>query len=216
VSFEIPAPHMNRSLLPGVVALAALAAGCASPSQRHNHWNASSVEASLASYFLGYDTDTGLSYRDQRWRDERQISQTMTRHLLNWNSENPFQKPSRYGPDSPRDIPHSPIPYAQYYFGWESLVWGAIIYGWTGTFIPIPVGAIIGTFEPGGGREFAMGFSEALEPVRVLTVSFVNETVGEGGPVIGLFAGSARSVQDQNLEEAKAQDKPARQGHWMK
>ena len=58
-------------------------------------------------------------------------------------------------------------------------------------------GSIIATFQKGGGTEFWGGFTETLRPVRVMTATFVNETVGPNGPVVGIFTGGDYVYPDE-------------------
>ena len=195
----------------GLVALSLAAApfvstGCiSSPNPSYNHWSIASVEGSMANYFLGFDPDETGSYRNQVWADKLAINLTGQRHLLNWNPMNPNQKPAPrpYG-YTPAGVAYAPLPDFLWYFHVESIVWGLTIAAATGgTFIPIPVGTIMGQFAPGGGEEFAAGMGHLTTPVKVFTVSFVNETIGEGGPIIGIFGGAAQSVQREHVEAAK-------------
>ncbi len=45
----------------------------------------------------------------------------------------------------------------------------------------MPIDSIIGTFEPGGGDEFAAGFHEFFNPLAVVTTSFFYDAIGFNG-----------------------------------
>jgi hypothetical protein len=201
----------GRSGARRLLALALLAApfasaGCiTSPNPSWNHWSMSSVEGSMANFFLGYDPDVTGSYRNQVWADKLSINLTAQRHLFNWNPMNPNQPaaPRPFG-YTPAGVAYAPLPDFAWYMHAESIVWGGILMAATaGTFIPIPVGTVLGQFAPGGGEEFARGMGQVATPVKVLSVSFVNETIGEGGPVVGIFGGAAQGVQRERIEAAK-------------
>ncbi|MFT7669871.1 MAG: hypothetical protein ACI8X5_002578 [Planctomycetota bacterium] len=124
---------------------------------------------------LGYDADVDGSYREYQWQNKLHIAKTLQRHLLNWNPDNPFQEsdPDYY---AARPI-NSPLPNPLNYFHVESVVMGAVILASGGTFIPLPIDSIIGTLEPGGEEEFVAGLSTAFMPLRVLTVSFLDDAL---------------------------------------
>ncbi len=137
-----------------------LAVSCQSaPSQESSHWNLNSVIPRASYNFLGYREDLSDSYRDQLWEDKQSINLTVKRHFMNVNPENPFQANWAY--DGPRP-PHSLLPNPWNYMHAESLVIGGVLAAWTGTFLPIPVGSLIGTLLPGGFAEFGEGIGNTL------------------------------------------------------
>ena len=160
-----PHPSPSRSFLAtalvAVVALLPAAVSCTSPSPWGGHWNADSLGPRLSKSFLGYRDDLAwASYREFQWQEKRDINMTLRRHFLNNNPDNPFQ------PDDPSLTqvrgPHSLLPDPLYYFHIESLAWGLVFLSATGVFLPIPVGSLIATFEPGGFAEFGRGFTETF------------------------------------------------------
>lgn len=166
---------MKRLLL--VCALPALLASCvSSPSPAYNHWSARSISPQMAWHFLGYQPDKDGSYADRLWMDRKNIDLTLQRHFLNWNPMSPFQ-PEDSSHYHPRPT-HSPLP-------------NAIPYA-----VMLP-GSIFASFEKGGGTEFWSGVSETLRPVRVMSATFVNETVGPNGPVVGIFTGGDYEPPEQ-------------------
>lgn len=146
-----------------------------SPSKAHDHWNAASVAPQMSRVFLGYEPDVDGLYVDYQWQNKLHIAKTLQRHFLNWNPDNPFQPedPDYY---APRPV-HSPFPNPINYFNWESLAWGAVMYGVTGTFIPLPVDSLIATFSDGGAEEFVAGLSLTFKPLRVITISFFDDAL---------------------------------------
>ena len=157
-------------------AAALLLASCVtSPSEANDHWSGRSVAPQMSRVFLGYDPDTDGEYVDYQWQNKLHIAKTLQRHFLNWNPDNPFQ-PEDEDYYAERPI-HSPLPNPLNYFHVESLVFGAIFYG-AGAFVPIPVDSIIATLAPGGGEEFVAGLSLTFRPLRVLTVSFMDDALG--------------------------------------
>ena len=129
----------------------------------------------VARITLGYEPDVDGEYIDYQWQNKLHIAKTLQRHFLNWNPDNPFQ------PDDPdyhatRPI-HSPLPNPLNYFHVESLVIGAALLG-TGTFIPLPIDSVIATLAPGGPEELVAGLSVAFRPLRVVTVSFLDDALG--------------------------------------
>jgi hypothetical protein len=165
---------MKSPLLLGGAAAAIVLSSCvSSPSKVNEHWSSESVAPRVARFMLGYDPDTDGTYKDYQWDNKLHIAKTVQRHFLNWNPDNPNQPDD---PDYYAERPvHSPLPNPINYFHFESLVMGAVLMGATGTFIPVPVDSIIGTLEPGGGDEFVSGLSMTFEPMRVLTVSFMDD-----------------------------------------
>jgi len=167
---------MKTPALLSAAAAALLFSSCvSSPSKINEHWSSDSIAPRAARFLVGYDPDTDGTYKDYQWENKLHIAKTMQRHLLNWNPDNPNQleDPDYYAP-RPN---HSPLPNPINYFHFESLVIGAAIYGAGGVFIPIPIDSIIGTLEPGGGDEFVAGLSATFAPLRVLTVSFMDDAL---------------------------------------
>lgn len=167
---------MKTTALLSAAACALLFSSCvSSPSKANDHWNNESIAPRVARVMLGYDPDVNGSYRDYQWENKLHISKTLQRHLLNWNPDNPFQKddPDYYAP-RPN---HSPLPNPLTYFHIESAAIGAILYAAGGAFMPIPIDSIIGTLEPGGEEEFVAGLSTTFRPLRVLTVSFLDDAL---------------------------------------
>jgi hypothetical protein len=146
-----------------------------SPSKADDHWSNESIAPRVARVMLGYDPDQYDSYRDYAWENKLAISLTLQRHLLCWNPENPYQPadPDYY---APRPL-NSPLPNPLTYFGIESVVIGSLIYAGAGVFIPIPIDSMIGTLEPGGEEEFVAGLTTTFRPLRVLTVSFLDDAL---------------------------------------
>jgi hypothetical protein len=60
----------------------------------------------------------------------------------------------------------------------EGLVIGAGTLALSSTFYPIPIDSIIGTFEDGGGAEFAEGFGITFRPAGQITLSFLHDALG--------------------------------------
>jgi len=173
-------------LLPLLVATSlALLSACASEGQYMNkHWSERSVSPSMAWHFLGYNPEFDGSYRDFAWKKKDSINLTIRRHIFNHNPENPFQTEDKtaYGPRPNNSL----VPHPENYIHYEGLVLGAAMLGAGGAFIPLPLDSIIGTFEPGGGEEFAGGFHEFFSPLAVMTTSFFYGTIGfDGGQTEG-------------------------------
>lgn len=167
---------MKTSALLSAAAAALLFSSCVStPSKANDHWSSQSIAPRVARVMLGYDPDSDGSYRDYQWENKLHIAKTLQRHLLNWNPDNPWQPddPDYYAPRPNL----SPLPNPLSYFHIESVAIGAILYASGGAFIPIPIDSIIGTLEPGGTEEFVAGISATFEPLRVLTVSFLDDAL---------------------------------------
>jgi|GEM_PF-1060335 len=190
---------MKTTAFISAAAAALLFSSCIShPSRANDHWNSASLAPRVARVMLGYDPDVdGASYRDYQWQNKLAISKTLQRHFLNWNPDNPYQPddPDYY---APRPV-HSPLPNPLNYFHFESVIIGSILYGATGTFIPIPIDSLIGTLEPGGEEEFVAGLTTTFRPLRVLTVSFMEDGLGlppyegqESGPSVSSHPTPAR------------------------
>jgi len=145
-----------------------------SPSKAHDHWNTDSVAPQMARIFLGYDPDTDGEYIDYQWQNKLHIAKTVQRHFLNHNPDNPFQAddPDYY---APRPV-HSPLPNPLNYVHFESVAIGACLYG-AGAFVPVPIDSLIATFSPGGGEEFVAGLGTVFKPMRVITVSFLDDAL---------------------------------------
>jgi hypothetical protein len=169
-----------------------LATGCASQGPYVNkHWSNHSVGPSMSRAFLGYNPEFDGQYRDFAWKKKESINWTIRRHLFNHNPDNPFQTEDKslYGPRPNNSI----VPHPENYIHYEGLVMGAVLLGATGMFVPIPVDSVIGTFEPGGGREFGNGFHELGQPLATVTTSFFYGTIGFNG---GKQEGEAISLID--------------------
>lgn len=149
-----------------------------SPSLANDHWSSESLAPRVARVMLGYDPDEHSSYRDYQWENKLHIAKTIQRHFMNWNPDNPFQPedPDYYAP-RPN---HSPLPNPLSYFHLEGLAMGAVMYATGGTFIALPLDSIIGTLEPGGAEEFVAGLSTTFKPLRVITVSFLDDALDLG------------------------------------
>ncbi len=135
--------------------------GCRSaPGQEDNHWNIESIVPRVGYHFFGYREDIDGTYREHQWREKMDINLTLRRHFLNNNPENPFEAsdPGRSGGRPPHSILPNPI----YYFHLESVATGLAFAAATGTFLPIPIGSVLGTLEEGGGEEFMEGITNTL------------------------------------------------------
>jgi hypothetical protein len=146
-----------------------------SPSTADDHWSSESLAPRISRVMLGYDADKHTSYRDYQWENKLHIAKTIQRHFLNHNPDNPFQPddPDYY---APRPV-HSPLPNPLNYFHLEGLAMGGIMYATGGTFVALPIDSILGTLEPGGTEEFVAGLSTAFQPMRVITVSFLDDAL---------------------------------------
>jgi len=155
----------------------------------------------MASHFLGYNPQFDGSYRDFAWRKKEAINLTIQRHLFNHNPDNPFQPVDKsYKKARPNN---SLLPHPEYYIHYEGLVLGAATMAAGGMFIPLPIDSIIGTFEPGGGDEFAAGFHETFEPLAVVTSSFLYGAVGfDGGKEQEAQAVGVIELEGQSEESA--------------
>jgi hypothetical protein len=158
----------------------ALASSCVSQGPYVNkHWSERSVGPSMARAFLGYNPEFDGSYRDFAWAKKASINTTIRRHFFNHNPDNPFQTEDKslYGPRPNNSL----VPHPENYIHYEGLIFGAISLGFGNVFTPIPIDSVIGTFEPGGGDEFAGGFHEFFEPLAVVTTSFFYGALGFTG-----------------------------------
>ncbi|MAF66607.1 MAG: hypothetical protein CMJ84_13235 [Planctomycetes bacterium] len=159
------------SLLAALTGLV-LGACTTSPSRDWDHWNAESVAPRATRVFLGYEPDVDGDYLDSQWEQKQDINRFMKRYFLNWNPENPFQdEDPNWNAKRPN---HSPLPSPLPYFHLEALAFGGIFYASGAGFLPLPVSSILGTLEEGGTEEFIAGFGTTLDPLRELTVSFLN------------------------------------------
>ncbi len=163
------------ALLCAAAAALCLSSCVSSPSKAHDHWNSASVAPQMSRVFLGYEPDVDGDYIDYQWKNKLHIAKTLQRHFLNWNPDNPFQAedPDYYAP-RPN---HSPFPNPLNYFHFESVAIGAVLYGAGGAFVPLPIDSLIATFSPGGGEEFVAGLSTTFKPLRVITVSFLDDAL---------------------------------------
>ena len=146
-------------LLPGLGSLALT--GCRSaPGGNPSHWNIESLAPRMGYHFLGYREDLDGSYREHQYAQKKSIDLTLRRHFLNNNPENPFEAADS-SLSRPRP-PHSILPNPLHYFHLESVATGLAFAAATGTFVPIPIGSILGTLEEGGFEEFGEGISNTL------------------------------------------------------
>jgi hypothetical protein len=152
---KLPRPIATSVAL---AAASALGACHTTPEPYDNHWNVGSLGPRMAYYGLGYNPVLADTYRDSQWQDKQDINLTLRRHFLNNNPENPFE-PEDTSLSDPRP-PHSVVPDPVQYFHLESIFFGLGFSALTGTFIPIPVGSVLGTLEEGGGEEFSQGIKQ--------------------------------------------------------
>ena len=146
-------------LLPfcGLAAALAFTTACQVPDgPRANHWNIESLGPRVTYNFLGYRADRDGTYREFQWQQKQDINLTIRRHLFNDNPDNPFQHPHPEAP--PERMPNSVLPDPITFFHADSLAWGGVVWGATGSFVPIPVAGLLGVFEKGGFEEFGEGF----------------------------------------------------------
>lgn len=171
------------SFLAPLLALAA-ASGCAtSAGAIDDHWNARSTAPRVGRFFLGYDPERdGTSYRDFAWERKQAINMTVRRHFFNHDPDNPHHPPvpSRFEPRPLNSLLPNPVPYIH----WEGLILGAATLVGGGSFIPLPIDSIIGTFEPGdegemsGKEEFMLGVNRTFaETFGVVTTTFVHKWI---------------------------------------
>lgn len=132
----------------------------AAPGQDASHWNIGSVPSRVAYRFFNYRQDMDGSYLEHQWREKQEINLTLRRHFLNNNPDNPFQAndPGRVAPRPPHSILPDPVEY----FHLESLTTGVALAAMTGAFIPIPVGSLLASLQPGGPSEFLEGIGNTL------------------------------------------------------
>jgi len=154
-----------------------IASGCQSQAQYVNqHWSERSVAPSMSRHFLSYNPATDGNYRDFAWEKKRSINWTIRRHFFHHNPENPFQ-PYDAASFAPRPN-NSLVPHPENYIHYEGIAMGAILYGASGAFVPLPIDSIIGTFEEGGGDEFFAGVNEFTRPLGQVTTSFLYDGLG--------------------------------------
>ena len=166
-------PHMRVKSLFLAASAGLLTVACAStPGQHDNHWNIGGLGPRLAYHGLGYQPYMADSYRDHQWQQKQDINLTLRRHFLNNNPENPFQ-PEDKSLSDPRG-PHSILPDPVNYLHLEALMFGLVFTASGGTFIPVPVGSLLGTIEEGGFEEFGEGIKQ--------TVSGDWDSEGDGPP----------------------------------
>ena len=153
---KLPRP-LTTSL--ALAAASALLGACTStPETYDNHWNVGSLGPRIAYHTLSYRPVLSDTYRDHQWQEKQDINLTLRRHFLNNNPENPFQ-PEDTSLSDPRP-PHSILPDPVQYFHLESIFVGLGFSALTGTFIPVPIGSLLGTLEEGGGEEFMQGLEQ--------------------------------------------------------
>ncbi|MDP6370533.1 MAG: hypothetical protein QF615_13065 [Planctomycetota bacterium] len=167
--------------------LLCLASCSTTPGLIDDHWSASSTNPRAARFFTGYDSSDGQSYRDYQWEQKQDINLTLRRHFFNHNPNNPYQDQVE-----PKARPlHSPLPNPANYIHLEGLALGGMLYAAGGAFFPVPLDSILGTLEPGGTEEFMAGVGATFRPLGVMTASFLNNTIGEEGPVVALWTSVA-------------------------
>ena len=140
-----------------LVASVVLSAGCTTaPNDTRSGWNIDSVDNRIVKAFTGYRGPIDGSYVEYQARNKRKISQTLTRHFLNHNGENPLQA---YSPESVKvRQPHSILPNPISWFHAESIFFGGIFTMSSGIFAPIPVDSILALGSSQGRSEFLGGF----------------------------------------------------------
>ena len=150
------------ALVCGATLTALSSTGCqAAPGQEHNHWNIESAGPRAAYHFLGYrETESG-SYREHQWQEKQELNLTLRRHFLNSNPYNPFQAEDT-DVVAPRP-PHSILPDPVGYMHLESLAIGTGLLALSGSFIPVPIGSLIGTFEEGVSGTFSGSFRRTVD-----------------------------------------------------
>jgi len=128
-----------------------LAPGCNAPRQVNNHWTASSVVPRAMRQATGYDQDIDTSWLDYQWEQKSTINQTLMRHFVNWNAENPFQDENPRW-DAPRPV-NSPFSNPFYYIHLDLAI-GSImgtLSSWQGA------GEFVGGLKP---KVFVDGWTE--------------------------------------------------------
>jgi hypothetical protein len=148
-----------RKLATATVAVSVvISTGCSSaPNDTNSHWNIDSVDNRMVKHFTGYRGPIDGSYTDFQAAKKRSISQTLTRHFLNHNGENPLQD---YDPQSAKaNRPHSIAPNPISWFHAESVFFGAIFTMTATSFIPVPVDSVIALASSQGRSEFWDGFT---------------------------------------------------------
>lgn len=155
------------------LALPLLAAGCQSgvPSYQAKHWSIDSVPARMAKQFTGYRADRDGTYIEYQYRKKKSVNATFRRHFLGNSPGSPNEADDLS--QTNRRPPHSVSPDPLYYFGAESLFFGAVTLGWWGVFVPLPVDSVLATVgSDDGWSEMGRGFTEgadaeAAQPVPV-------------------------------------------------
>jgi hypothetical protein len=137
----------------GLVVATLLASGCKSASGDPNsHWNVDSVDQRVVKAFTGYRGAIDGSYLDYQYEQKQKAHLTLRRHFLNSNPYNPFQ-PDDPSLTQPRR-PFGPLPDPFSWFGAETVVWGLVALGWSGSFVPAPVDSLLVLATPEGRSEF--------------------------------------------------------------
>lgn len=153
---------MSTGTLRAALLLLPLFAACKTglPSHEASHWAADSVPDRMFKHFTGYRADLDGTFIDYQYEKKKDISRTLRRHFANNSPDSPFE------PEDPsqtkRRPPHSIAPDPLYYMGAESIIFGLVTLGTSGTFIPIPVDSLMATFD-GGWGEFGRGFTEGAD-----------------------------------------------------
>jgi len=139
-----------------LVASVVLSTGCTTaPNDTRSSWNIDSVDDRIVKAFTGYRGPIDGSYVDYQAEQKRDISQTLTRHFLNHNGENPLQAYSPRAVEEHR--PHSILPNPVSWFHAESIFFGGILTMTSGAFIPIPVDSLLALGSSQGRSEFVEG-----------------------------------------------------------
>lgn len=136
-----------RSSAAALLVAATLIGGChTAPGDPQSHWNVDSVPRRVTKAFTGYRGPRDGTYMEYQWRKKRANSLTLRRHFLNNNPTNPFQvhDPSWEQAQPEFGLLMNPL----YHFHVDSVVWGLVLLGTSGAFIPLPVDSLITLFTP--------------------------------------------------------------------
>ena len=133
-----------------------LSTGCTTaPNDTNSHWNIDSVDNRIVKAFTGYKGPIDGTYTEYQAAQKRSLSQTLTRHFLNHNGENPLQA---YSPKATKQRRgHSILPNPVSWFHAESIFFGGIFTMTSGAFVPIPVDSVLALGSSQGRSEFVNG-----------------------------------------------------------